>query len=114
MQLAVARQEAKILSEELAAAQEHARKIDFDRIEEKEEARCAMVEGERKHEERLQKVREEFDNEKSVIWKKYQDLSSENSRLSHELNLSSRNLETIQVTVNKVSGTARDHACASK
>jgi hypothetical protein len=110
VQLAVARQEMKIVSEELAAAQEHARRIDFDRIQDKEEARIALAESEQAFQETFKSMQEEFDNEKSVIWKKYQDVSSENMRLMHELQISQRDLETIQITVNKVSAPARDRA----
>jgi len=111
VQLAVARQEIKIVSEELAAAQEHARRIDFDRIQDKEEARIALAESEQAFQETFKSMQEEFDNEKSVIWKKYQEVSSENMRLMHEIQISQRDLETIQITVNKVSAPARDLAC---
>ena len=50
------KQECKLLSEELGVAQEHYRLLDFERIAEKEDARCALVASQNKHQEELKTV----------------------------------------------------------
>ena len=101
-QLAACKQECRLLSEEHAAALENARKIDFERITEKEEARCALIESQHKHQEELKHVQQEFNTERAVIWKKYQELSSDGKHLEHEVETLQLDLATINLTVTKV------------
>jgi hypothetical protein len=85
MQLAVVKQECKLISDDLKMAHENNRKLEFERLSDRDEAKLALFECQKKHQEELKCVQLSFENEKSIIWNEYHNLKMENQRLDQQV-----------------------------
>ena len=98
MQVATYKTENQMLADELASEKEARRKFEFERSSEIEEMRANLVECQKLHQEKINSVQEGFDNEKAVVWSKYQELLVESQQTSYDLGAYQRNFELIQST----------------